>query len=288
MRKAIILIVDDDTAVRQTLVRDVRRRYGRSYRLVEAGSAEEALAAAQELKQRRELLALTLADHRMPGRNGTDLLLAVRDLFPNARKALLTAYADTEAAITSINQVGIDRYLVKPWQPPEERLFPALDELLADWQATVQLPAMRVRGIMTVPPVRIRHDASLHHAAEVVALSGAGDLMVVDDEGDFVGALSEGDILRAALPDVEDILEEGGTPEDAFQLFLRRGRDLADKPILPLVIREPLVVQPDDHVAKVATLLINRQIRRLPVLHHGRLVGTVSRANICQAVIGIL
>lgn len=131
----------------------------------------------------------------------------------------------------------------------------------------------------------IRHDSSLRHAAEVVALSGVGDLMVVDDDGAFVGVLSEGDILRNALPDLDEILNEGGTLHDAYQAFMRKSAELSDKPVMPLVIRHPLVLHPDDHVAKAATLLIDRQIRRLPVVDEGRLLGTVSRANICEAVV---
>ena len=112
--------------------------------------------------------------------------------------------------------------------------------------------------------------------------------MVVDDSSNFVGVLSEGDILRRALPDVQQILEEGGTLDVAFEIFLRRGRDLVDVPITPLVIRDPIVASPDDHVAKIATVLVERQIRRLPVVDNGKLVGTISRADICRAVVGTL
>jgi CBS domain-containing protein len=101
-----------------------------------------------------------------------------------------------------------------------------------------------------------------------------------------VGVLSEGDILRAALPNFDEILAEGGTLFDAYRLFLRKGQELSQRPIMPLVIRNPLVLHPDDHVAKAATVLIDLQIRRLPVVENGQLVGTVSRANICQAVVG--
>jgi CBS domain-containing protein len=135
---------------------------------------------------------------------------------------------------------------------------------------------------------RIRADSNLHHAAEIVAMSGVSDLMVVDHNGDFVGVLSEGDILRAALPDFDEILEQGGALRDAYQAFLRKGRELSQRPILPLIIREPITLQPDDHVAKAAAVLIGKQIRRLPVLKDGRLIGTVSRANICEAVVGTL
>jgi CBS domain-containing protein len=147
---------------------------------------------------------------------------------------------------------------------------------------------MLIREMMTVRTTRIRRDSHLHHAAEIVALSGASDLMVVDDEGVFVGVLSEGDILRAALPDVEEILGQGGALEDAFQVFLQKGHALAGRPILPLVIRDPIVLSPDDHVARATTVLVDRMIRRLPVVENGKLVGTVSRADVCRAVVGTL
>src|ERR1044071_1807041 len=105
---------------------------------------------------------------------------------------------------------------------------------------------MRVGDVMTHYPVRIRLTSNLHHAAELVALSGVSDLMVVDEDNTFVGVLSEGDILRAALPDIDEILTAGGSLDDAFDLFLRKGANLSDRPILPLVIREPLTVDPDD------------------------------------------
>jgi CBS domain-containing protein len=288
MENPIILIVDDEAETLDSLEQALHQRYGEQYRLRRAGSGEEALALTRDLKQQNDLIALFLADQRMPGMSGIRFLVEARTLYPDAGRVLLTTYADTEAAIVSINEVGVSHFLVKPWQPTEEKLYPILDELLEDWQATVKLPYMQVKGIMTTQVARIRHNASLHHAAEIVALSGVGDLMVVDDNGHFIGVLSEGDILRNALPDFDEILEEGGTLYDAFQLFMRKGRELSDKPIMPLVIRDPLTVQPDDHVAKAATVLINRQIRRLPVVQDGRLVGTVSRANICQAVVGTL
>lgn len=173
-----------------------------------------------------------------------------------------------------------------PKSPPEEKLYPILDDLLADWQADVRLPYMRVKGVMVTRIARIRQDASLHHAAEIVALSGVGDLMVVDDDGNFAGVLSERAILRAALPDIDAILDAGGALEDAYQLFLRRGQELAAMPILPFVTQEPFTITPDDHVAKAATLFAGHEINRLPVLDQGRLVGTVARADICQAVVG--
>jgi CBS domain-containing protein len=287
-QRPIIFIVDDEPEVLNAVERDLRARYGSKYRTLKASSGESALEMLSTLKGRGEQVALLMSDQRMPAMEGTEFLAQACKIYTEARRVLLTAYADTQAAIASINQVGLDHYLVKPWDPPDEKLYPVFDELLADWQASVRLPTMRVKGVMTVRVVRIRSNATLQQAVEMVALSGASDLMVVDQDGDFVGVLSEGDILRAALPDIDEILAAGGSLDDAFQLFLRKGTNLSDLPVMPLVIQEPLTVDPDDHVAKAATLLVNRQIRRLPVLKDHRLVGTISRAEICQAIVGAL
>jgi CBS domain-containing protein len=146
-----------------------------------------------------------------------------------------------------------------------------------------------VKDFMTVRTARIRHQSNIQHAAEIVALSGVSDLMVVDDEDNFRGVLSEGDILRTALPDIDEILEEGGSLDDAFEIFLQKGRGLSDLPIEPLIIQDPIIVDPEDHVAKAATVLLDKQIRLLPVVDpEGKLVGTISRADVCRAVVGTL
>ena len=141
---------------------------------------------------------------------------------------------------------------------------------------------------MTNRVARIRAEASVFQAAEAVSLSGTSDLMVVDSTGAFTGVLSEGDILRAALPDVDEILEAGGSLEGAFDRFVQKGRDLAALPIMPLVIRDPLTVDPDDHVARAAVAFVERNIRLLPVVEDGRLLGVISRADVCNAVVGDL
>lgn len=146
----------------------------------------------------------------------------------------------------------------------------------------------QIKDVMTLNPARIRNTATLHEAAELVAVSRVTDLMVVNDQNKFVGVLSEGDILRAALPDISQILDEGGSVETAFDLFLTKGRNLANLPITPLIIEEPLTVSEDDHLAKVAVVLIDKQIRLLPVIKDEQLAGTVSRADICRAVVGKL
>ena len=146
----------------------------------------------------------------------------------------------------------------------------------------------RIEDVMTVRTARIRHDSNIHHAAEIVALSGVSDLMVLDGDDNFIGVLSEGDILRTALPDIDAILDEGGTLDDAFQIFLEKGKDLAELPIAPLIIREPIVLDPENHVAQAATILVEKQIRSLPVVEDSKLVGTVSRADVWRAVVGAL
>jgi CBS domain-containing protein len=287
MKTPIILVAVEDGAVLDAIERVVHGRYGTDYRLVHATRAEDALAACARLRKQDEPVALLLATQQLPAMGGTAFLLEARSLHPDAGRVLLTRYSDIEAAIVGVNEVALDRYLVGPWDAPEERLFPTLDELLADWQVRVLLPYTQVKAVMDTKVARIGHDASLRQAAEIVALSGVGDLMVVDERGAFVGVLSEGDILRNSLPDLDEILAAGGTLYDGYRLFVRKSRELSDKPIMPLVIAEPLVMHPEDHVAKAATVMIDRQIHRLPVVEHGRLVGTVSRANICQAVVGM-
>ncbi len=145
MARPVILTVDDDREVLGAIERDLRARYRADYRIVKATSGGEALETLQQLKGRGAPVALFLADQRMPAMSGTDLLREAKKLYPDARTVLLTAYADTEAAITSINEIGLDHYLLKPWDPPDQRLYPVLDDLLSDWTAHVRLPFEGVR-----------------------------------------------------------------------------------------------------------------------------------------------
>jgi thioredoxin reductase (NADPH) len=135
MGKAAILAVDDDRVVLNSVDRDLRQKYGRAYRILKAESGAAALAAVNELKKRGEDVALFVADQRMPEMTGVQFLEQALAIFPTARKVLLTAYADTEAAIQSINKIGLDYYLMKPWDPPEEHFYPVLDGILDEWQA---------------------------------------------------------------------------------------------------------------------------------------------------------
>jgi len=131
-----ILTVDDDPSVSRAVARDLRRQYGEGYRIVRAESGQQALEALREIKLRGEQVAVLLADYRMPGMSGIEFLEQAMDLFPLARRILLTAYADTDAAIQAINVVDLDHYLLKPWNPPEEKLYPVVDGLLEAWHAT--------------------------------------------------------------------------------------------------------------------------------------------------------
>ena len=133
--RPVILSVDDDPSVSRAIARDLRRRFGDHFRVIRAESGPDALEALRELTVRGESTALLLADHRMPGMTGVDFLEQAMDLVPEAKRVLLTAYADTDAAIRAINDVDLDRYLLKPWDPPEEHLYPALEELLKEWKA---------------------------------------------------------------------------------------------------------------------------------------------------------
>ena len=134
MGKPVLLSVDDDPGVSRAVARDLRRKYGEEFRILRASSGAEALDALRELKLRGDAVAVLLADYRMPQMNGIEFLEQAMDLFPRARRALLTAYADTDAAIQAINVVDVDAYLLKPWDPPEEKLYRVVDGMLESWR----------------------------------------------------------------------------------------------------------------------------------------------------------
>ena len=135
-----ILTVDDDEPVLRSIERDLRARYGDRYRVLAAGSGPEALELSREVTRRGDAIALFVVDQRMPVMTGIEMLREALPLHPDAKRILLTAYADTEVAIDAINEIRLDQYVLKPWDPPEERLYPVLDDLLADWQANFQPP----------------------------------------------------------------------------------------------------------------------------------------------------
>jgi len=139
------LTVDDDPSVSRAVARDLRRRYGADYRIMRSDSGEEALEAIRDVVLRGEQVAAILADYRMPRMNGVDFLEQAMDLVPRARRALLTAYADTNAAIQAINVVDVDHYLLKPWEPPEEKFYPVVDELLEAWRREGKEPEHKIK-----------------------------------------------------------------------------------------------------------------------------------------------
>ncbi|WP_435070549.1 FAD-dependent oxidoreductase [Amycolatopsis thermoflava] len=147
MSLPILMTVDDDPAVSRSVARDLRRRYGQDYRVVRAASGADALEALREIKLRGDAVAAILADYRMPQMDGITFLEQAMDLFPYARRALLTAYADTDAAIQAINVVDVDHYLLKPWDPPEEKLYPVVDALVDAWRAAGERPVEETKVI---------------------------------------------------------------------------------------------------------------------------------------------
>ena len=153
MNKPVIMTIDDDPQVLAAVGQDLSSRYGQDYRIVRAPSGEDALEAVHELLGRGDTIALFLVDQRMPGLGGTDFLLEARQSFPDAKRVLLTAYADTAAAIQAINEVDLDHYLMKPWDPPDEHLYPIVDDMLDDWIANhpPSFEGVRVAGTTWSP-----------------------------------------------------------------------------------------------------------------------------------------
>ena len=165
MTKPILMTIDDEPHVLNAIARDLQAYYQSDYRIVKASSGDEALDAVQEFKRRNDSIALFLADQRMPSMSGVEFLEEAIKFYPETKRVLLTAYADTDAAIASINAIGLDYYLMKPWDPPEERLYPVLDDLLSDWLASVPVPydGIRVAGTLW--------SASSHDVKEFLARS---------------------------------------------------------------------------------------------------------------------
>jgi thioredoxin reductase (NADPH) len=153
MAKPVILTVDDEPEVLNSIERDLRQHYSATYRVMKASSGAQALDTVRQLKQRGMTVALFVVDQRMPGMTGTQFLMEALKLYPDARRVLLTAYADTDTAITAINSIGLDHYLLKPWEPPSERLYPVLDDLLSEWfdRARPEYEGIRVAGATLSP-----------------------------------------------------------------------------------------------------------------------------------------
>ena len=144
---------------------------------------------------------------------------------------------------------------------------------------------MRVGDIMSLNLIRVRDTATLRDAAEIMSATQVSDLMVVDDSNNFVGVVSEGDIIRVLLPNYDDLIRDGVKFSEAYNIFLSNGKALRDEKIDKLVIRDPITLSKDDQLLKAASTMISHYIHRLPVVDNGKLVGTVSRGDLCRAVL---
>ncbi len=202
-RRPVLLTVDDDPSVSRSIARDLRRHYGDDYRVVRAESGPEALDALRELALRGDRVAVLLADHRMPLMTGVEFLEQAMDLFPAARRVLLTAYADTDAAIAAINTVDLDHYLLKPWSPPEELLYPVVDGLIEAWRASGDAPVEVIRL------VGHRWSARSHEVRDFLARNGVPYQWVAADEAEGRRLL---EACGASPGDVPVVLTPGGEP----------------------------------------------------------------------------
>ena len=225
MTKPVILTVDDEPQVLNAVERDLRQHYRGEYRIVKAGSGPQALEAVEGLKQRNDPLALFLADQRMPGMTGTEFLTEAMQLYPEARKVLLTAYTDTEAAIDSINTIGLDHYLMKPYEPQD--LYQVLDDLLGAWHATIELPydGIRVAGTLwssgshSVKDFLARNRIP-YQWLDIEANSEARELVEVAEQGGHrlpVVFFPDGDVL--VEPDNRTLAEKIGLQTEAKEAF---------------------------------------------------------------------
>jgi len=224
-RRPALLTIDDDPAVSAAVARDLRARYGEHYRIVRADSGAGALDALRRLKLRGDRVAALLADHRMPEMDGVEFLRQAKALFPRAKKVLLTAYADTDAAIAAINDVDLDHYLLKPWDPPEEQLYPVVDDLLEDWAASDKPPFEGVRVLGH------RWSAPSHRVKDFLARNQV-PYRWIDGETD---AEAERLLAAAGL--------DGATPDQLPVVFLADGTAL----------RAPTNLQLAEHVGLATT-----------------------------------
>jgi thioredoxin reductase (NADPH) len=227
MARPILLAVDDDVSVLEAVVQDLRRKYGATYRIMRAASGPAALDTLAQLKTRDEPVALIISDQRMPGMTGVEMLERALTIYPDARRILLTAYADTEAAIRAINTARIHYYLNKPWDPPEEKLYPVVNDLLDDWQAGFLPPFEGLRVIghrWSLNDHRLRNFLSRNHVPYRWIDVSAGDegLTLLKDRGLDPGKvpvvlLSDGSVL--VDPDLETLAGSVGLRVQAAQDF---------------------------------------------------------------------
>ncbi|HEV3070222.1 MAG TPA: FAD-dependent oxidoreductase [Solirubrobacteraceae bacterium] len=234
-RRPAIMAVDDEPAVLAAVARDLRRGFGERFRVLRAPSGPEALEALRELRRRGEQVAMLIADQRMPGMAGTQFLVQARQLVPDAKRVLLTAYADTEAAIAAINEVALDYYLLKPWDPPEEQLFPVVEDLLTTWESGAALEAGGVRLVghrfskeshdlrdflvRNRVPARWLDVERDGEARELLRVAG------VDAERLPVALLEDGTVLeRPSILELAERLGVAGTPtQDHYDLVVVGG-----------------------------------------------------------------
>jgi thioredoxin reductase (NADPH) len=231
MAKPVLLTVDDDREVLRAIERDLRRKYASDYRVLRAESGPAAMEIVRELKLRNNAVALFLVDQRMPGLSGVEFLEQAIALYPDAKRVLLTAYADTDAAIAAINEAGINHYLLKPWDPPEENLYPVLDDLLEDWQATFPRPfeGIRVLGNRWSPashnikdflarnhvPYQWNDIETAHSDAEV---RGLLDLLTDDEKGSLPLVIFPNGV-RLRQPSLAEVAEHAGLRTRAAETF---------------------------------------------------------------------
>jgi thioredoxin reductase (NADPH) len=222
-RRPAIVAVDDEPAVLAAVSRDLRRRFGEDYRILRAASGAEALETLTELRTRGDQVALLIADQRMPGMAGTEYLVEARKIVPDAKRVLLTAYADTEAAIAAINEVALDYYLLKPWDPPEEQLYPVLEDLLETWSAGAAIEAGGVRV------VGHRFSKDSHELRDFLARNRVpARFMDVEREGEARELLTVAGVGSDRLPVA--LLEDGSVLERPTVLELAERLGIAGAP----------------------------------------------------------
>ena len=223
-RRPVILVVDDEPAVLAAVGRDLRRQFGERYRVMRAGSGQEALDLLRELLTRGDQVALLVADQRMPGMSGTEYLVQARTMVPDAKRVLLTAYADTEAAIAAINEVALDYYLLKPWDPPQELLYPVVEDLLVTWESGAALESGGVRIIGH------RFSKDSHDLRDFLARNRVpGRWLDIERDGEVRELLQVAGIDEGGLPVA--LLEDGTVLEKPTVLELAQRLGVAVQPI---------------------------------------------------------
>jgi thioredoxin reductase (NADPH) len=222
-RRPAILCVDDEPAVLAAVRRDLLREFGEAFRVMRAGSGAEALELLGELRRRGDQVALIISDQRMPQMEGTEFLTRARETFPDACRVLLTAYSDTAAAIAAINEAGLDYYLLKPWDPPEEGLYPVVRDLLGVWKG---------KAVMAAGGVRIighRFSRETHELRDFIARNRVpGTWLDVETDPDAEGLLAAAEMGEDCLPVV--VLEDGTALERPTIADLARRLDLSTTP----------------------------------------------------------